>query len=1359
MQYTITISGRQTVVGSYSNTVSASQLNMVLTIDKTLDYGSFVVRNNQSEPFEVGDMVDIDITDGTDTNSYHFIVSADDVTQLPNGFFVHSVTIIELTKILEWQNDSNRSFTQKLTGDRLTLLDVVEALQATIPFEQTELIGTTRVFSIDNTLKARLAAIESPEFQFNNRNLKEMLFEIFDFIGAIPRLTKVSNDLVLVGDFYNERGQLITTDSFHRMKRLNINEFSTALDSDIKNLFDDTTTVVDPAPDKFKFLTSNEGLLTEDNAIIRTDYPIVEVESLIINTGDNIIDITDSIIEREEWEQLKNIKADDDLSAGRFRDNTFFFTRYQNNITNLFDKARLTSGVNNRLDAVVFAAGLRDGTISVGDLFNLVNDFRDVTFRIVYKSLLDTRVQAKRMDTGVIKYDSQVTTGQSGNIIRADRALDRLFKLQQLLGNAEVMTSERITQLNELHDLGDFKDDDFIITTIEMICEKGHILTKYLFSENFQKVSDFVDVDSEIRLYDIPARTFRRNVYVEDIVEIDLEPRANTSFVTADGINTFANTIRPIVNANHNTPVGLFVFDNLEIPGLNTDNNVLIKTQTAYTGGNSINFHAEFDNPKIAGFQLDNVDRVDDADNEFDLIDAQIEEDPNFFQSAIQKTTTFFSDFFNTTRNMISRLPFINIRTPGFNIGINYTDIFGEVVDFKFQFAQQSSFSTANSRFLPVVARNEITRPLIDAPNHRLFKDGRENLAITYSLHVLPVKGLENRVIVGKYLVERNNLLNFVPTASNQFEVFTSDQPYSITENAFSRSTDTIASQTYSVVPYEDGGIVSGFVVGISQAIAKEVTWGIRKKNTRELVFVVNPGDVPIGVNNPPTNRALHFTFNDRQSFVQYPNQTFQPGLFLERPTNFAVVGNPTSSSISLSWTDPNDPVASNYEIEISTNLVQWESFTTSIASRTFSSLPSGTFFTFRVRAIEGDLFSEYAYVNASTARVDPNKVQGLQLTLLGNTSILVNFEELDNVFAYFIQISESNTFTPLLPVNGQVRVTRNFYVFNRFNTPALTTNKQYFIRVRAIRGTSTGVFSDVASITTPQLPITSSPQISNVIVEPQFVQYTVVNRNDDFATLFADIVDGSTQRQLVAPNESITITQAYTVEFNIVAKALGVRDQSMSQIVTRRFADEKPPNAPGLAANGIVENVGINLINFTYSGAIVDGFLIERNPNELNQSGFGIVSPQLPPNARKFIDETPLSGQTYTYRVRAFNRVGEALSAQQSVTSLASTPNAPSNLFATVIPGEFSGSGTVELSWQRNSTNEDGFTIERKLFFQSDISFTVVGGTSRGQTSASINITGDPDTTYVFRVIAFNRFGSSNPSNTVNAVFNGDSL
>ncbi|KAA3653059.1 MAG: T9SS C-terminal target domain-containing protein [Bacteroidetes bacterium] len=90
-----------------------------------------------------------------------------------------------------------------------------------------------------------------------------------------------------------------------------------------------------------------------------------------------------------------------------------------------------------------------------------------------------------------------------------------------------------------------------------------------------------------------------------------------------------------------------------------------------------------------------------------------------------------------------------------------------------------------------------------------------------------------------------------------------------------------------------------------------------------------------------------------------------------------------------------------------------------------------------------------------------------------------------------------------------------------------------------------------------------------------------------------------------------------------------------------------------------------------------------------------------------------------------------------------ATSPAAPTNL--TVIPSQKSPKATMLLSWTDNSNNELGFIIERSL--------NNVNWTSIDSTSIDVVIYTDTNvasnTTYYYRVIAYNAVGSSSYSNT----------
>jgi hypothetical protein len=92
-------------------------------------------------------------------------------------------------------------------------------------------------------------------------------------------------------------------------------------------------------------------------------------------------------------------------------------------------------------------------------------------------------------------------------------------------------------------------------------------------------------------------------------------------------------------------------------------------------------------------------------------------------------------------------------------------------------------------------------------------------------------------------------------------------------------------------------------------------------------------------------------------------------------------------------------------------------------------------------------------------------------------------------------------------------------------------------------------------------------------------------------------------------------------------------------------------------------------------------------------------------------------------------------------VPTLPLAPNAPSNLVATVVNGN-----RVDLAWTDNSNNELGFRVQRSL---DNVTFTEIATLAPNTTSFS-DTTVEANTTYFYRIVAFNNFGNSDPSNTV---------
>lgn len=132
--------------------------------------------------------------------------------------------------------------------------------------------------------------------------------------------------------------------------------------------------------------------------------------------------------------------------------------------------------------------------------------------------------------------------------------------------------------------------------------------------------------------------------------------------------------------------------------------------------------------------------------------------------------------------------------------------------------------------------------------------------------------------------------------------------------------------------------------------------------------------------------------------------------------------------------------------------------------------------------------------------------------------------------------------------------------------------------------------------------------------------------------------------------------------------------------------------------------------------------------------------------NDTTFSDLTGLTtGNTYYYRVAWVDSSGTT-SAYSLVVDTVTHPNvpiAPANLTTSPL-----SASKIQLNWTDNSSNETGFIVQR----------AAVNGSFSGIDSVSTNVTTYVDsnltaaTTYVYRILAYNSGGASNPSNTSSA-------
>jgi hypothetical protein len=186
--------------------------------------------------------------------------------------------------------------------------------------------------------------------------------------------------------------------------------------------------------------------------------------------------------------------------------------------------------------------------------------------------------------------------------------------------------------------------------------------------------------------------------------------------------------------------------------------------------------------------------------------------------------------------------------------------------------------------------------------------------------------------------------------------------------------------------------------------------------------------------------------------------------------------------------------------------------------------------------------------------------------------------------------------------------------------------------------------------------------------------------------------------------------------------------------------AEPPPPGAAAAPANLRATPVSRSQINLSWEDRSGNetGFEITRSSSGASPRTF-----RLGANTTSFSDTGLAEDTTFTYVVRAFNGIGlSEPSNEASATTLNSPPSAPTSLIATAI-----GSNRIDLDWGP-ADDPDGYEIQRSL--------DTLGWTSLGRrvgTATEATILGlEPETTYFFRVRAFNSGGDGPFSNVASA-------
>lgn len=457
----------------------------------------------------------------------------------------------------------------RLPLKRLTMKDVINRL---LMLAKNLYEGETPEIVLDETQAELFDKIYAPEMSFTQKTLRECLQDCGSIIHGEPRLTPIEGATsapfyTLTYDMYGgtERSNINVVPYITKTVSQTINGYCTSIDSNAQNLVNQLNyldasqgggTLTEPYAGGYKTLRTETLYIrvTDSNGIIATQYPIYAVEKLMCGyippTGtQKNIDITPYLFESTEYNsQLSSYKEDFPFSKAY----GLFYTQGQKNIGGLNYKVEdaISTSLFSRYSIVnILRKATGDEGLDIGS-----DNFPILAFQITYKPIYSVRLSQTKPYYPEYKRQADLIYNQQSNLMETLYYGENLKGVVARLGTVEKTYTYLLSRWSLVPKAGQMFDD-YYIAAVSWELQATFIKVTLGLSKDFNRLSEYVGVSSNKRLYEVSERqAYERNIlYREYMVYGDKETADENSLIGLDGIkaiySTFINdgtTIAPL---------------------------------------------------------------------------------------------------------------------------------------------------------------------------------------------------------------------------------------------------------------------------------------------------------------------------------------------------------------------------------------------------------------------------------------------------------------------------------------------------------------------------------------------------------------------------------------------------------------------------------------------------------------------------------------------------------------------------------------------------------------------------------------------------------------------------------------------